>query len=151
MQSNDKNLGLTPQSFYSSSINKRKIPNRLEAACQSVKMKRVQDFLAEKNSHILDDEGSKPIYRLFPKQFQALDFASNFPEKAHLKVFAFELDSTGKRNFFVCHPQTLWRLLKAKSPDARHAYEVIGEGMHSKVKEFQISFYCSLQIKLKSH
>ncbi len=39
---------------------------------------------------------------MFPKQSAALEFSKCF--SGQLKVFAFEKDSSGRRNFIVSHP-----------------------------------------------
>ena len=76
-------------------------------------------------------------YRVFKKQCQALEFCSNFEV---FRVFAVELDGQGRRHFITCHPQMFWKLLKAKPPDSRFAYEVIGENMPSKVRHLKHGF-----------
>lgn len=146
--------GFSTQSFYSSTKNNTKLKRRLESACQSVKVKRVQDYLlsdtlAYSNNLHKDNKKVPLIYRAFAKQSEALEFAERFVS-SKLKVFAFELDASGKRNFLACHPHTFWRLLRAKSANARHAYEVIGEDMPSKVKlhflfEYRIFPYWLMQ------
>ena len=134
-------LGLPPKSFYSSSKNESprniSLKRKLQNACESVKSKRMQDYILsdklckQQLCEVVEKECPPPmIYRVFSKQNEALEFADRFTQ---FHVFATELNSDGKRNFLACHPQTFWRLLKAKSSDARHAYEVIGRGMHSKV------------------
>lgn len=155
-QENKGAAGLSTRSFYSST---KKSPNhvlkrRLESACQSVKFKRVEDYLLsdtlDHSSFLHKDNPKVPlIYRVFAKQSEALEFAGRFISSS-LKVFAFELDATGKRNFLACHPHTLWRLLKAKSANERHAYEVIGENMPSKVKKENKLFHDFLQLFLLS-
>ena len=56
-----------------------------------------------------------------------------------LNVFGFGVNSIyrdkGRRNFVSCHPKIFWKILKAKPPDLRFAYEVIGENMPSKVSK----------------
>ncbi len=137
--------GFPTKSFYTAKKSRKDIERestlkrRLEAACTSVKKKRVEDYLLSdglQESHILSHPPSHHIYRVFAKQRDALDFA----EKLELNVFALELNATGKRNFLACQPQTFWRLLKAKSPENRHAYEVIGENQPAKVR--QTTRYC---------
>ena len=135
-------LGIPPKSFYSSSKNESprsiSLKRRLQTACESVKSKRMQDYILSDKLYKQQlcevesaaEESPPMIYRVFSKQNEALEFADRFTQ---FHVFATELNSDGKRNFLACHPQTFWRLLKAKSSDARHAYEVIGRGMHSKV------------------
>jgi len=142
-----KSLGIQPKSFYSSSSNRTKsefsrklsIKRKLNSACEIVKSKRTQDYILSdklyktepgKGGFLFSDADPPAIYRVFAKQSEALEFADRFTQ---FRVFASELNSDGKRNFLACHPQTFWRLLKAKSSDARHAYEVIGSGMHSKL------------------
>ena len=123
---NPKIESMNASKFYSS-------PNpclkrRLEKAQQSVKIQRTKDILLSDKDNLLED--SIPlIYRVFQKQSEALDFGSSF----NYSTFALEHDSSGKRHFMTCHPQTFWKWLKTKPSDERHAYEVIGEDMPSKV------------------
>ena len=133
-------VGMTAKSFYSSKPKgDAKMKRKLAVACQSVKVKRTQDLILsnvfESKPHLSEfqnEEVQPPlIYRVFAKQSDALIFSENFPQCSN--VFAFETDMSGKRHFVSCHPVTLWTLLKAKSAEDRHAYEVIGMGMHSKV------------------
>ena len=103
---------------------------RLEKAQQSVKIQRTQDILSllEKPDNLLQDS-TPAIYRVFQKQSEALDFGQSFG----YSTFALEHDFSGKRHFITCHPHTFWKWLTAKPPNERHAYEVIGEDMPSKV------------------
>ena len=123
---NPKIENMNASKFYSASNPRMK--RRLENAQNSVKIQRTHDILLLDKDNLLQD--SIPlIYRVFQKQSEALDFASSF----NYSTFALEHDSSGKRHFMTCHPQTFWKWLKAKPSDERHAYEVIGEGMPSKV------------------
>jgi hypothetical protein len=140
--------GMSPQKFYKSNRQQQKsgvqssssssnvLKRRLQVACESVKAKRTQDSLAFiDNRNVLKAKVKQlpTIYRVFQKQCDALEFA----QKINLRVFSFETDSNGRRNFITCHPNTMWKLIKAKPPDCRHEYEVIGENMNSKVKNEQ--------------
>ena len=139
----DINVGMPSKSFYgnySAKSNSRKfraLKRKLDNACENVKMKRTRDLLLnEQNSvkNILSDP-IPLVYRVFNKQSDALDFAQHWDS---FRVFANELNDKGHRHFISCHPQTFWRLLKAKSPDTRYAYEVIGDIFPSKVSIFFI-------------
>ncbi len=164
---NDKDIGMTTKSFYNSKpkqsektdSNRRRdtkrseqIKRRLESACEQVKIRRVCDLFLNRNLEhrsLIGDAGDSAeevpsVYRVFQKQADALDFAENLPA---LKVFAFELDSKGRRHFVACHPGTLWRLLNAKSAEDRHCYEVIGEDAASKVSVG----YLFLELLASSH
>ena len=134
----DINVGMPSKSFYgnySAKSNSRKyraLKRKLDSACENVKVKRTRDLLLnEQNSvkNILSDP-IPLVYRVFNKQSDALDFAQHWDS---FRVFANELNDKGHRHFISCHPQTFWRLLKAKSPDTRYAYEVIGDIFPSKV------------------
>ena len=71
------------------------------------------------------------MYKVFSKQSDALDFSKCF--SGDLKVFAFETDASGRRNFVVCHPERFWTLYDAKEASARHDYEVIEENVPCKL------------------
>ena len=124
--------GFSTKTFYDLSKDKKTLKRKLEIACESVKAKRVQDLLLSdskvEDTHLLSD--SIPlIYRVFAKQCDALNFANRFD----WHVFAIEDSANGHRHFVCANVQVFWKLLKAKCPKQRHAYEVIGEGMPSKV------------------
>jgi len=114
--------------FYSSSKSQKALKRRLEQAHTSIKINRTQDILLCLKDNLLQ-ESVPLIFRVFQKQSEALDFATSF----HYSTFAIEHDCQGKRHFMTCHPQTFWKWLKAKAIDDRHAYEVIGEDLPSKV------------------
>ena len=162
--SEEDNIGMSSHSFYSKSSKNssnsqnysQKTPKfnalkrKLNSACDRVRKNRTEDLIlseikcARKNEikssfNFTKNLLSDPIplqYRVFKKQCQALEFCSNFEA---FRVFAVELDGQGRRHFITCHPQIFWKLLKAKPPDARFAYEVIGENMPSKVRHFKRS------------
>ena len=132
-----EDIGMSSQSFYkNTNKNSRNniLKRKLNSACESVKSKRTQDLvLSEKTvSKNLLSEPIPILYRVFNKQSEALDFAMNWE---NFRVFAIELDNKGRRNFVSCHPKIFWKILKAKPPDLRFAYEVIGENMPSKVSK----------------
>ena len=77
---------------------------------------------------------------MFSKQSEAIDFSKCF--SGELKVFAFETDLSGRRNFVVCHPNRFWTLYDAKDASKRHDYEVIVEDAASKL-------YFDLEFKSK--
>ena len=60
-------------------------------------------------------------YQVFSRQCEALKAAE--ADRDNLKVFAFEVDFSGKRQFVCCHPLTLWTFYKHLKK--RHYYEVI--------------------------
>ena len=170
IMSEEENIGMSSRSFYSKSSKNssnsqnysQKTPKfnalkrKLNSACDRVRKNRTEDLIlseikcARKNEKIKSSFNftknllSDPIplqYRVFKKQCQALEFCSNFEA---FRVFAVELDGQGRRHFITCHPQIFWKLLKAKPPDARFAYEVIGENMPSKVRHFKRSRFQSM-------
>jgi len=65
--------------------------------------------------------GEPRFYKVFARQCDALLQAAMSMQD--LKVFAFEVDNSGKRQFVTCHPQRLWTFYKELPK--RHYYEVI--------------------------
>lgn len=128
-------IGLSPANFYKSCCSKSLLKRKLEKASEIVKYKRTQDCLIadlQSSSAKLHDKDKIPlVYRVFQKQHEALEFSAKMPE---FSVFAFEIDENGRRQFVTCHALTMWKLLKAKPPESRHVYEVIGENFNSKVR-----------------
>ena len=157
--SEEENIGMSSRSFYSSSKFKTNSQNynsqtptfnalkrKLNSACDKVRKNRTEDLILSeiksakkilKNTKNLLSDSIPLQYRVFKKQCQALEFCSNFEA---FRVFAVELDEQGRRHFITCHPQIFWKLLKAKPPDSRFAYEVIGENMPSKVRHLKRGF-----------
>ena len=69
---------------------------------------------------------------MFSKQHDAIEFVLN-KHGGELNVFAFEVDSTGKRNFLAAHPENLWSFYKHLKLPQKHFYEVIPEGRPCKI------------------
>lgn len=125
--------------FYKTvSDNKRteSLKARLEKAEEWVSVKRQCDVLKVGRHHINDPANT---YQVFSRQSEALKRASECDD---LRVFSYELDRNGRRNFIVAHPEIVWTLLEAKPKDGRHFYEVIGEGDPCKL-------YFDLEFSLK--
>ena len=166
IMSEEENIGMSSRSFYSSSFDTNPqnysnspkfnaLKRKLNSACDKVRKNRTEDLIlseikcARKNDNKIKSTSTITItknllsdyiplqYRVFKKQCQALEFCSNFEA---FRVFAVELDEQGRRHFITCHPQIFWKLLKAKPPDSRFAYEVIGENMPSKVRHLKRGF-----------
>ena len=86
-------VGIPPKSFYSSSnrtnketqSRKLQLKRKLERACESVKSKRMQDYIlndslqCKEQGRLLSSEVDEPakntLYRVFSKQNEALEFA----------------------------------------------------------------------------
>jgi len=85
------------------------------------------------------------VYKVFSKQSDALNFSKCF--SGDLKAFAFETDSTGRRNFVVCHPERFWTLYDAKEVSRRHDYEVIEENAAAKLY-FDLEFKKRLNVEV---
>lgn len=69
---------------------------------------------------------------VFSKQNDAIWFSQN-KHNGELSVFAFEINSTGGRNFLSSHPETVWSFYKDLEPSSRHYYEVITENQPCKL------------------
>jgi DNA-directed primase/polymerase protein len=69
-------------------------------------------------------------WRQFPTQQQAFDFAdAEDPTGERLRIFSFELSSSGTRKFLVASYVEFWRRYSSTIlPHHRHYYEIIREG-----------------------
>ena len=73
----------------------------------------------------------KNVFREFALQREAFAFADSLALDAgadEARVFARELDKTGKRRFFVASYEECWRRLMRTGRNCRHFYEVVREG-----------------------
>ena len=84
---------------------------------------------------------------MFQKQSDAIEFSKCF--SGELKVFAFETDNNGRRNYVVCHPERFWILYDAKDVRERHAYEVIEQSDVCKLY-FDLEFKRNLNVDTDS-
>lgn len=74
--------------------------------------------------------GPSQIWRVFPKQKEALEFVRT--KRSGLMTFAFQ-QSDGVRLFLVAHPQIFWHYDVQKNPTQRCSFEVIPESSASKL------------------
>lgn len=84
--------------------------------------------------------GPSQIWRVFPKQKEALEFVRS--KRSGLVTFAFQ-QSDGIRSFLVAHPQVFWHYDVQKNPTQRCSFEVIPESSASKLYfdlEYEIKF-----------
>jgi len=122
--------GLSPTSFYRSPSTPRDIKRikRLEAAARKVDARKASDALAATPQRGSVVSRHTRFYKVFGRQCEAIEAASVDPS---LKVFAFEVDTGGKRQFVACHPERLWAFYK--DLPRRHYYEVIPQGAPCKL------------------
>ena len=98
------------------------------------------------------------FYKVFGRQCEAIEAASVDPS---LKVFAFEVDTGGKRQFVACHPERLWAFYKGDNRYFIHLTEAFfGRGfgkprfLQCRNLEFWVfssSYYVFLLSNLKSN
>ncbi|KAI9138460.1 hypothetical protein BKA69DRAFT_1127308 [Paraphysoderma sedebokerense] len=89
-------------------------------------LKKISDIRSRIAS--LSSSDSFQIWKIFPTQSQAFEFAKTVPFGAH--VFSFEHDpgNPGKRKFLVTTYSTFWERYSQYPKHERHFYEVIQEG-----------------------
>jgi len=126
-----KRASFSPSSFYASPSTPRDIKRikRLEVAAKNVELRRASDALSQiGNGSIVS--GHTKVYKVYSRQSDALE-AADSDHHSGLKVFAFEVDSCGKRQFVTCHPEQLWTFYK--DLPKRHYYEVIPQNKPCKL------------------
>ena len=74
---------------------------------------------------------SEAVFREFPLQKDAFAYADSVAagQAEDVRVFARELDTTGKRRFFATTYEECWQRLTRTENNCQHFYEVIREGL----------------------
>jgi hypothetical protein len=90
---------------------------------------RVLRFLAQIRDRAVAGGAVGQIWRQFPTQQAAFDFADQEdPTGERLRIFSVELASTGTRRFLVTSYTEFWKRYSVMLPHHRHYYEIIRQG-----------------------
>ena len=118
------------ESFYGAprqSIRDRRRRQRLDKAERALRTKVFATSASQGSS--LTQPDYPDDYLVFKKQKEALEKAAEL----NLSTFAFETDASGARSFVVSHPDKMWTSLTLLKSHHRHIYEVIPQGLPSKL------------------